>query len=123
MRQRTQYYDFYPDNWVDMEEIYSVENDFHGIFFSGGLCLLLLICGLFLAFGLQALLVMIRRPKSVMRPEWIGFAGAFCFVILTSLLTSALLRQANGTVYVAAVLAGLRHLSLPANDQTSEGAI
>lgn len=123
MRQRTQYYDFYPDNWVDMEEIYSVENDFHGIFFSGGLCLLLLICGLFLAFGLQALLVMIRRPKSVMQPEWIGFAGAFCFVILTSLLTSALLRQANGTVYVAAVLAGLRHLSLPANDQTSEGAI
>ena len=114
MRQRTEYYDFYLDDWITMEEVYSVENDFHGIFFSGGIFLLILICGVFLAAGLPALLGLIRKTKAVLQPEWIGFAGAFCFVIITSLLTSALLRQTNGLFYVAAVLAGLRHLTLRA---------
>ena len=112
MRQQTQFYDFYLDDWIDMDEVYSVENDFHGLFFSGGLFLLILIGGTLLYIGLQALFVLIRDPKTVFRPEWVGFAGAFCFVLVTSVFTSALLRQTNGLVYVAAVLAGLRHLTL-----------
>lgn len=112
MRQQTKFYDFYLDDWIDMDEVYSVENDFHGLFFSGGLFLLILIGGILLYIGLQALFVLIRDPKTVFRPEWVGFAGAFCFVLVTSVFTSALLRQTNGLVYVAAVLAGLRHLTL-----------
>ena len=123
MRQLTEYYDFYRDDWIKMEEAYSVENDFHGLFFSGGICLLLLVCGTLMLFGLQALLALIRRTNAVFRPDWIGFVGAFCFIVLTSLLTSALLRQTNGTVYVAAVLAGLRQLTLRAsgNDAGNHG--
>lgn len=112
MRQQTQFYDFYLDDWIEMDEVYSVENDFHGLFFSGGLFLLILIVGTLLFVGLQALLALIRDPKTVFQPEWIGFAGAFSFVLVTSVFTSALLRQTNGLVYVAAVLAGLRHLTL-----------
>lgn len=111
MRQKTQFYDFYLDDWIDLEQVYAAENDFHGLFFSGGISLIALICGTLLFIGLQAIAALIRDSKTVLRPEWIGFFGAFCFVLITSAFTSALLRQTNGIVYVAAVLAGLRHLT------------
>lgn len=92
------------------DQIYDVENDFHGIYFLFGfvgLAVLLCFLGYFLFLIVRAL---IRDPKRTFTLEAASWGIALVMCLIHAYCTAGVLRRPNASVYLSVTLAAVYYL-------------
>lgn len=108
------------------DNIYDVENDFHGVYFLSGWYGLILMLGFILYFVWLIVRALMKDFKHVFTIEAGAFGMAFCLALLYSYETAGVLRRPNSSFYLSMLLAMVYYLTklryypaLP--EETSEG--
>ena len=92
------------------DQIYDVENDFHGIYYlcgGVGLALYLLFIAYFVFLVIQAL---VKNPKRYFTLEAAGFGIAFLMCMAHVYNTAGVLRRPNASIFLSAILAAIYYL-------------
>lgn len=122
MRQPTVLFQFNTRSFEAGIQYLDPENDFLGVYYLGGAAGLLLVCSAIVCAGAALLWLLLRRPKRLFQPETLAFALAFCFCLISAWFTVSTLRRNNASIYFAAVIAVLVHLTLSLRAQKEEGS-
>ena len=96
--------------FTEGENIYDVENDFHGIYFLYGWLGLIAYIGFVLYFIYLILKALLKDAKKYFTVEAAGFGIAFLVCLAHAYTTAGVLRRPNASVFLAATMAGIYYL-------------